>query len=149
MRRKRKCLDPMCDVQGMSVTTAETETDYEDCNNYARAHVFSKCFKSLHTLLGFVLCFVLFLWILVFTLSLCRTPQRPARWFHSSAAVQTRIRKQSAKFFPSGCFSLIVSCHRQLNLYPKLLHISHREKGSFEVLSLQKRTPISIFAKVL
>ena len=38
----------------MSVTTAETETDYEDCNNYAHAHVFS-------TLLGFVLCFVLVL----------------------------------------------------------------------------------------
>ena len=27
-------------------------------------------------------------------------------------------------------------CHRPLNLYPKFLHISHREKGSFEVLSL-------------
>ena len=45
----------------MSVTTAETETDYEDCNNYGYAHVFPKCSKSLHTLLGFVLCFVLIL----------------------------------------------------------------------------------------
>ena len=59
--RKRKHLEPMCDVQGMCMTTAETETDYEDCNNYAHAHVFPKCFKSLHTLLGFVLCFVLIL----------------------------------------------------------------------------------------
>ena len=25
----------MCDVHGVSVTLAETETDYEDCNNYA------------------------------------------------------------------------------------------------------------------
>ena len=31
-----------------------------------------------------------------------------------------------------------VSCHRQLNLYPKFLHISHRENGSFEVLSLHE-----------
>ena len=54
-------LSQMCDVQRMSVKTAETETDYEDCNNYAYAHVFPKCFKSLHTLLGFVLCFVLIL----------------------------------------------------------------------------------------
>ena len=44
MRRKRKHLEPMCDVQKMSVTTAGTETDYEDCNNYGHAHVFSKCF---------------------------------------------------------------------------------------------------------
>ena len=61
MRRKREYLEPLCDVQGMSVTTAETETDYEDCNYFAHAHVFPKCFKSLHTLLGFVLCFVLIL----------------------------------------------------------------------------------------
>ena len=61
MRRKHEYLEPLCDVQGMSVTTAETETDYEDSNNYARAHVFPKCFQSLHTLLGFVLCFVLVL----------------------------------------------------------------------------------------
>ena len=27
-------------------------------------------------------------------------------------------------------------CHRQLNLSPKFLHISHSENGSFEVLSL-------------
>ena len=59
--RKHEHLEPMCDVQGMSVTTAETETDFEDCNNYAHAHVFPKCFKSLHTLLGFVLCVVLIL----------------------------------------------------------------------------------------
>ena len=61
MRRTRNILSQLCDVQEMSVTTAETETDYEDCNNHAHAHVFSKCFTSLHTLLGFVLCFVLIL----------------------------------------------------------------------------------------
>ena len=30
-------------------------------------------------------------------------------------------------------------CDRPLNLYPKFLHISHRENGSFEVLSLHTR----------
>ena len=29
-----------------------------------------------------------------------------------------------------------MSCHRQLNLYPKFLHISHRENGSFGMMSL-------------
>ena len=29
-----------------------------------------------------------------------------------------------------------MSCHRPLNLYPKFLHISHRENGSFDVLTL-------------
>ena len=33
-------------------------------------------------------------------------------------------------------FRPTLSCHRQLNPYPKFLHISHRENGSFEVLSL-------------
>ena len=42
----------------------------------------------------------------------------------------------SAKFFPSGCCSPTVSCQRPLNLYTKFLHNSHRENGSFEVLSL-------------
>ena len=68
----------------------------------------------------------------------CGTPQRPARWFYSSTAFHHANATPSAKFFPSGCCSPIVSCHRPLNLYPKLLHISHRENGSFEVLSLKK-----------
>ena len=51
--------------------------------------------------------------------------------FISSTAFHHAYAIPSAKFFPSGC----VSCHRQLNLNPKFLHISHREDGSFEVLS--------------
>ena len=54
--QKHEYLEPVCDVQGMSVTTAETETDYENCNNFAHAHVFPKCFKSLHTFSGWVSC---------------------------------------------------------------------------------------------
>ena len=68
-----------------------------------------------------------------------RLPQRPARWFYSSTAFHHAYAIPSAKFFPSGCCSPIVSCHRQLNLYPKFLHISHRENGSFEVLSLHNK----------
>ena len=47
-------LEPWRCVQGMSVTTQ----DYEDYNNYAHIHVFMLCFV------------LMFLWILVFTLSL-------------------------------------------------------------------------------
>ena len=78
----------------------------------------------------FMLCCVLFLWILVFTLS----SQRSARW--SSVAFHHAYAMPSAEFFPSGCCSPIVYCHRPLNLYTKFLHISHLENGSFEVLSL-------------
>ena len=46
----------------------------------------------------------------------------------------TQFQVQSS--FSSGCCSPTLSCHRQLNLYPKFLHISHRENGSFKVLSL-------------
>ena len=47
----------------------------------------------------------------------------------------TQFQVQS---FSSGCCCPTLSCHRQLKLYPKFLHLSHRENGSFEVLSLQK-----------
>ena len=67
---------------------------------------------------------------------LCGTPQRPERWFYSSTAFYHANATPIAKFFPSGCCSPIVSCHRSVNLYTKFLHISHLENGSFEVLSL-------------
>ena len=51
--------------------------------------------------------------------------------FHFAYAIQ------STKIFSSGCCSPTLSCHRQLNLFPEFLHISHLENGSFEVLSLQ------------
>ena len=49
----------------------------------------------------------------------------------------------STKFFSSGCCSPTLSCHRQLNLYPKFLHISQRENWSFEVLSLHNSKPFT------
>ena len=66
----------------------------------------------------------------------CRTPQRPARWFHSSAAFHHANTTPSAKFF----FLDVV-----VRLCPVIVHsicipnscIFHRENGSFEVLSLQ------------
>ena len=70
-------------------------------------------------------------WILVFTLSLVSDASTSSR----KVAFVNLISLPSAKFFPSGCCSPIVSCHRQLNLYPKFLHTSHRENGSFDVLS--------------
>ena len=62
--------------------------------------------------------------------------KRSARWFYSSTAFHHANATPSTKFIPSGCRSPTVSCHRPLNLYAKFLHISHRENGSFEVLSL-------------
>ena len=47
---------------------------------------------------------------------------------HAPAILRTKIF--------SGCGSPTLSCHRQFKLNPKFLHISHRENGSFEVLSL-------------
>ena len=52
--------------------------------------------------------------------------------FHHAYAIP------STKFFSSGCCSPTLSCRRQLNLHPKFLHISHRENGSFEVLSVHQ-----------
>ena len=56
--------------------------------------------------------------------------------FYTSTSFHHAHAIPSTEFFSSGCCSPTLSCHRPLNLYPKFLHISHRENGSFEVLSL-------------
>ena len=66
----------------------------------------------------------------------CRTSHRSAGSFYTSNWLHQACAIQSTEFFSSWCCSPILSCHRQLKLYPKFLHISHRENGSFEVLSL-------------
>ena len=63
MRDKREHLEPKCNAQRMSETTAKTETDFEDTTKTvsrlrSRSRVPQVFFASLHTLLGFVLCFV-------------------------------------------------------------------------------------------
>ena len=58
---------------------------------------------------------------------------RQLHLFHHAYAIP------STKLFSSGCCSPTSSCHRQLKLYPKFLHVSHRENGSLEVLSLHFR----------
>ena len=52
----------MCDVQGMSVTTAKQRLTTKTATQRACSRVLQVFFKSLYTLLGFVLCFVLILW---------------------------------------------------------------------------------------
>ena len=70
----------------------------------------------------------------------CRTPHLSAgSFFFSSTAFHHACAIPSANFFPFGCCSPTVSCHRQLSLYSKFLHISHRENGFFEVLSVHLR----------
>ena len=56
--------------------------------------------------------------------------------FYTSTAFHHAHAIPSVKFFSSECCSPIVSCHRPLSLKNKFLHSSHRENGSFEVLSL-------------
>ena len=66
----------------------------------------------------------------------CRTSHSSAGRFYKSTLFHHACAIPNTKFFSSECFSPTLSCHRQLNLYPKFLHNSHRENGSFEVLSL-------------
>ena len=66
----------------------------------------------------------------------CRTSHRSAGTFSTSTSCHHAYAIPNTKFFSSGCCTPTLSSHRQLNLYPKFLHISHRENGSFEVLSL-------------
>ena len=133
MRHTRKHLEPKCHVQGMSVTTAETETDCEDCNTSrtltCSPSVLSRCWVSCCAS-----CWFSGSWLS--RCHWCRTPHHSAGWFYSSTAFHHANATPSANIFSSGCCSPTVFCHRQLNLYPKFLHISHRENGSFEVLSL-------------
>ena len=79
----------------------------------------------------------MFLWILVFTLSLVSDVSPSSSKVSYGNFISPRIRNSKCKVLSSGCCSPTLSCQRQLNLYPKFLHISHRENGSFEVLSLQ------------
>ena len=65
-----------------------------------------------------------------------RTSRRSAGRFYTSTSFHHVYAIPSTKFISSGCCSPTLSCHRQLNLYPKFLYISHRENGSFERLSL-------------
>ena len=69
----------------------------------------------------------------------CPTSHRSAGRFYTSKSFHHAYAISSTKFFSSGCCSPTLSCHRQLNMYPKFFHISHREDGSFEVLSLQQK----------
>ena len=105
-----------------------TKTNWED---YAHIHVFMLCRTFTCSCCASCSCFS-GSWFS--RCHWCRTCQRSASW--SSIAFHHTHAIPSAEFFPSGCCSPIVSCHRPLNLYTKFLHISHRENGSFEVLSL-------------
>ena len=85
------------------------------------------------------MCFVLmYLWILVFTLSLVSDFSPFSRKVFYVNFISPRIRISKYKVLSCGCCRSTVSCHRQLNLYPKFLHVSHRENGSFEVLFFRR-----------
>ena len=107
-------------VHGMSVTTQD----------YGRAH--SRVHQVCHVIVGFhVLCAGLVSHVVIGVGRLTVQQEGFIRQlhFHHAYAIP------STQFFSSGCCSPTSSCHRQLKLYSKFLHISHRENGSFEVLS--------------
>ena len=79
----------------------------------------------------------MFLWILVFTLSLVSdvlTVQQEGFIRQLHFTTQTQFQVQSS--FLLDVVVRLCPVIVQLNLYPKFLHISHRENGYFEVLSL-------------
>ena len=126
-------------VQGMSVT-AETEQGLRRLQQL-RAH--SRVLQVCHVIVG---CHVLrvdvsldlgfHVVIGVGRCHWCRTSHPSAGRFHTSTAFHHAYAIPNTKFFSSGCCSPTLSCHRPLNLYPEFLHVSRRENGSFEVLSV-------------
>ena len=128
MRQTLGHLEPMRCVQGMSVTTQNE--DYED---YAHVNMFPKCVTSL---LGFMLCFVLFFWILAFMLSLLSDASTFSKIFFHVNCISPRTRNTKCRVLLDVVVRL---CPVIVNLYPKFLHISHHENGSFEVLSFSPR----------
>ena len=113
---------------------SRNRTRTKKTNNYAHIHVFTKCLTSL---LGFLVLHVDVYLDLGFHIVIgvgCLTVQQEG--FITSTSFHHAYAIPSTKFFLLGSCSPTLSCHRQLNLYPKFLHISHRENGSFEVLSL-------------
>ena len=99
--------------------------------------MFTECVTSLSGFKCFVLIFCFHFVIGVGRLTVQQEGFYASTLFHHAYAIP------STKFFSSGCCSPTLSCHRQLHLYPKFLNISHRENGSFEVLSLQILIPSS------
>ena len=118
-------------VQGMSVTT-DTEQGLRRLTLRACSRVHQVC----HVIVGFHVLRVDVTLDLGFHVVVGRTSHRSAGRFYTSTSFHHAYAIPSTKFFSSGCCSPTLSCHRQLNLYTKFLHISHRENGSFEVLSL-------------
>ena len=98
MRCKRKHLEPMCDVQGMSVTTAKQRLTTKTATLRAYSRVLHMFQVTAH-IVGF----------------------------------RVVLRVDLVLRVVNGVLVLV---KRPLDLYPKFLHISHRENGSFEVLSL-------------
>ena len=114
-------------VQDMNVT-AETEQRLRRLTLRAHPRVHQVC----HVIVGFhVLCVDLGFHVVIGVGRL--TVQQDD---HTYAIPSTKI-------FSSGCCSPTLSCHRQLILYTNFLHVSHRENGSFEVLSLQASSTAS------
>ena len=114
---------------------SRNRTRTKKTNNYAHIHVLPKCVTSwLSGFMGFVL---MLLWDLGFhgVIGVGRlTVQQEG--FIRQLHITTHTQFQVQSSFLLDVVLWLCFCHRQLNPYPKFLHMSHRETGSFEVLSL-------------
>ena len=109
----------------MSATTQNK--DCEDNNNYAHIHVFMLCRSRVHVVLRVDVSLDLGFHVVIGVGRLNVQQDGFVRQLHFT----THTQLPSAEFFPSGCCSPIVSCHRPLNLYPKFLHIFTSRKRVF------------------
>ena len=121
-------------VQGHECDSRNRTRTKKSNNYYAHIHVFTKCVTSL---LGFHVLRVDVSLDLGFhvVIGVGRlTVQQDD--FVRQLNFTTHTQVPNTKVFSSGCCSPTLSCHRQLILYTKFLHCSHRENGSLQVLSL-------------
>ena len=96
-----------------------------------RAH--SRVHQVCHVIVGFhVLCVDLGFHVVIGVGRL--TVQREG--FKRQLNFTTHTQFQVQSYFLLNVDVRTLSCHRQLKLYTKFLHVSHRENGSIEVLSL-------------
>ena len=107
--------------------TAETEQGLRRLTLHAHSRVHQVC----HVIVGFhVLCVDLGFHVVIGVGRLIVQREGFIRQqFHHAYAIPR------TKLFSSGCCSPILSCHRQLKLYTKFLHVSHRENGSLSLHS--------------
>ena len=117
---------------------SSNRTRTKKTNNYAHIHVFTKCVTSL---LGFNVLRVDVSLDLGFSRGhWCRTSHRSAGRFYTSTSFHHAYAIPSTKFFLLDVVVRLCPVIVNSICIPNSFHMSHRENGSFEVLSLHHPT---------